>query len=79
MNFKFHEARGYVFICLQLYAQKYLLSHARESRIELWKGQENMTLLCDSSRQGVTLKPSQCNNFFRDWVEHNGKYENETV
>lgn len=73
MNFKLHEARGYVFTFLQLYAQKYLLSHARDSRIELWEHQENITFQCYSSWEGVTLKPSQCNNFFRDRVEHNDK------
>lgn len=40
--------------------KKYLLSQARDSRIELWRVQENMTFQCDSSWEGVTLKPGQC-------------------
>ena len=44
--------------------KKHLLSHTSDNRIELWRGQENMTFLCDSSWECVTLGPGQCNNFF---------------
>lgn len=37
--------------------KKHLLSHASDNRIELWRGQENKTSLCDPSWEGVIWGP----------------------